>query len=52
MAQGLVKFVGGTGRARARSANSLKKHCDREILAAKQFESHLLEQESKNVNGV
>jgi hypothetical protein len=52
MAEGLGKFVGGTGRVGSRNANSFKKLCDREICTTKQFESHLLEQESKNVNGV
>jgi hypothetical protein len=52
MAEGLGKFVGGTETAGSRSAHSLKKLRDREICAARQFESHLLEQEAKNVNGV
>jgi hypothetical protein len=51
MVQGQGKFVGGTGRAGSGSANSLKKLCDLEISAARQFESHSLKQEWKNVNG-
>lgn len=52
MAEGLAKFVGVREEQAAAAQNLSRERCEREISVQKQFESHSLEEGSKNVNGV
>ena len=52
MAEGLAKFVGETGREAVAAQDFVSERCEPEISAAKQFESHSIEEGIKNVNAV